>query len=100
MYVVLAHYRTAPADADTVREVLSRHAAASTAEPGCLTFTAHQYAEEPTRFVLYEAYVDEAAFAEHRTSASFLDNIEGIVAPLLLERRWVPLTVIEPAAPA
>lgn len=96
MYTVLAQYRTSPADAETVREVLGRHAVASAAEPGCLTFTAHQYADDPTRFVLYEVYVDEAAFAAHRTTASFLDNIEGIVAPLLLERTWAPLTVIEP----
>jgi (4S)-4-hydroxy-5-phosphonooxypentane-2,3-dione isomerase len=99
MYTVIAHYRTAEADARTVREVLSRHAAASSAEPGCVTFTAHQHADDPTRFVLYEAYVDEAAFDHHRTTAHFRDNIERTVAPLLLERTWTVLSIIEPQDP-
>ncbi|UQU67032.1 antibiotic biosynthesis monooxygenase [Couchioplanes caeruleus] len=98
-YTVIAHYRTTEADARTVREVLSRHAAASAAEPGCVTFTAHQHADDPTRFVLYEVYADEAAFADHRATPHFRDNIEGIVVPLLLERTWTALSKIEPTAP-
>jgi len=92
MVVVVASYRTRPEDAATVAAVLARHAVASQAEPGCLTFTAHQAVEDPTRFVLYEEYVDEEAFAVHRESAHFLANIEQLVAPLLVERTWQRLT--------
>lgn len=96
MIVVIAHYRTMPEHVDLVRTVLSGHAATSEQEPGCLTFRAHQNRDDPTRFVLYEAYATQEAFDEHRRSQQFKDNIESLVAPLLLERSWstydAPLT--------
>jgi quinol monooxygenase YgiN len=97
MLAVVANYRTSAADAHTVREVLSRHAAASSAEPGCVMFVAHQHTDDPTRFLLYEVYLDEVAFAQHRATAHFRDNIERTVAPLLLERTWTMLSIIEPS---
>ena len=86
--VVIAHYRTAPQHVDTVREVLGRHAAASEGEPGCIHFLAHQSADDPTRFALYEAYTDPEAFEAHRHTEHFRRNIESTVAPLLVERTW------------
>jgi quinol monooxygenase YgiN len=98
MVIVVATYRTRPEDAATVAAVLGRHAAASEAEPGCLRFAAHQAAEDPTRFVLYEEYVDEQAFSAHRQSDHFVTNIEQTVAPLLTERTWERLTRLNPWA--
>jgi quinol monooxygenase YgiN len=94
MLAVLARYRTSVADARTVRDVLGRHAAASSCEPGCVTFVAHQHADDPTQFVLYEVYLDETAFAEHRATEHFRDNIERTIVPLLLERSWTTLSII------
>jgi Uncharacterized conserved protein len=85
---VVAHYRTKPESAEAVRELLARHSTASRAEPGCRRFDAHQDAEEPSRFVLVEAYDDTAAFAAHRETEHFRLNIEQTLAPLLLEREW------------
>ena len=103
MIVVIAHYRTTPEHVDTVREVLGRHAAASEREPGCVHFLAHQDADDPTRFALYEAYTDPEAFAAHRSSEHFRRNIESTVAPLLLERTWAtyepPLGVADTTSP-
>ncbi len=86
--VVVARYRSREDAAATVAEVLAVHAVASEAEPGCLQFVAHQSLEVPTRFVLYEEYVDEGAFVAHRQTAHFVTNIERLVAPLLVERTW------------
>lgn len=88
MVTVIAHYRTDPARADDVRALLARHSQASTAEPGCLQFLAHQDADDPARFALYETYVDEAAFAAHRRTDHFRVNIEQTLVPWLLEREW------------
>lgn len=88
MITVIAHYRTTPEHADQVRDVLAVHSRASEAEPGCRRFSAHQAAEDPTRFALYEQYDDEAAFAAHRASEHFHVNIEQTVVPLLTERNW------------
>lgn len=99
MLAIVAHYRTTEADADRVRDIRSRHATTSSAEPGCVTFIAHQHTDDPTRFVLYEVYLDEPAFAEHRASAHFRDNIEQTIAPLLLERTWTTLSILTPHEP-
>ena len=88
MVTVIAHYRVKPGAADVVRELLAGHSQQSEAEPGCLLFWAHQDADEPDRFALYERYVSAAAFAAHRESAHFRTNIETRLAPLLLERNW------------
>lgn len=88
MITVVAHYRTRSEAADTVRELLARHSAASRAEPGCRRFDAHQDTADPSRFVLVEAYDDPAAFAAHRETEHFRVNIEQTLAPLLLERDW------------
>ena len=61
--------------------------------------TAVQDAEDPTRFALYERYVDEAAFEAHRRTEHFRVNIEQTLAPLLVEREWraygAPLTEMQ-----
>jgi quinol monooxygenase YgiN len=88
MSTVIATYRTLPEAADAVADVLVRHAAASVQEPGCRQFLAHRALDDPTRFFLYEVYESEDAFAAHRRSEHFRENIERTLAPLLIEREW------------
>jgi autoinducer 2-degrading protein len=92
--IVIAQYRAQPGTADDIAEVLRHHAVSSAAEPGCLQFTALRSADDPDRFVLYESYVDEAAFDEHRATPHFRTNIEGFVAPRLAERSWSRYEVV------
>jgi quinol monooxygenase YgiN len=56
---------------DTAR-LLTELAAASRREAGCVMFVAHQHQSEPTRFLVYEEYVDEEALAAHRATPHFL----------------------------
>jgi quinol monooxygenase YgiN len=85
---VIAHYRTQADKADEARALLAHHSRASAAETGCIQFLAHQDAEDPTRFVLYETYVDDAAFAAHRRTEHFRVNVEQTLVPMLVEREW------------
>lgn len=94
MLIVIALYLVHPGAADEVEEILGRHAATSAAEDGCLQFTAHRSVDDPDRFALYEAYADEAAFVKHRSTRHFRENIEEMVAPLLVERTWSRFVVI------
>ena len=50
----------------------------------------------PDGFVLYEQYVDEAAFEAHRQSPHFREYIEGGVVPLLAEREWHRYDLVGP----
>lgn len=88
MFTVIATYRAAPAAAQAVADLLARHATASEQEPGCRQFSAHQALEDPTRFFLYETYDSAEAFAAHRKTEHFRQNIEKTLAPLLTEREW------------
>jgi autoinducer 2-degrading protein len=57
-------------------------------EAGCIQFSAYQDAEDPTRFALFERYVDDAAFAAHRLTDHFRVNIEQRLVPMLEAREW------------
>lgn len=88
MVTVIATYRTTPEAADAVADLLARHTAASEREPGCRQFLAHRALDDPTRFFLYESYDSDEAFAAHRRSEHFRQNIEATLVPLLLHREW------------
>ena len=88
MVTVIARYRVRAGNSDSVRDVLARHVTATRQEPGCERFQAFRAVDGGDEFVLVEQYTDEAAFAAHRQSAHFRENIENTVAPLLAERIW------------
>ena len=93
MLVVVARYIVTPGHESTVVDLLRKNAAASETEPGCLEFTVHQHIDDPGAILLYERYVDQAAFEAHRETPHFVDIIEAQVVPLLAQRavtRLVP----------
>jgi quinol monooxygenase YgiN len=85
---VIAHLRSRAGAGDEVTSVLATHAAATRAEPGCVSFRAYRDAADPDRFALHEEYTSERAFQEHRHSAHFARYFEGRIVPLLLDRAW------------
>jgi quinol monooxygenase YgiN len=95
MLVVIAQYRTTAGSGDEVAAVLALHRPATVAEPGCRAFVVNRSQDDGDRFVLYEQYDDEAAFAAHRESPHFKRYIEGQVVPLLAERSWERYSVVE-----
>ena len=61
-----------PASRDRFLAAIQAQAAASRAEePGCLRFDVCAVEGDPSRFVLYEVYADEAAFAAHGETPHF-----------------------------
>ena len=96
LLAVIATYRSRPGESDRVAALLARHTAPTQTEPGCLCFIVNRCTADSDQFVLYEQYVDEAAFQAHRETEHFRRFIEGGVALLLMERSWQRYTVIEP----
>ncbi len=62
---IVVHYQALPGQGDEVAALLSRHTAATRAEPGCRDFVALRGVEDPDSFVLYERYESRAAFEAH-----------------------------------
>lgn len=67
---VVARLRSAKGKGDALATLLSEQAAViRDAEPGCLVYRVHRGAHDPELFLIYETYVDDAAFDLHRTSS-------------------------------
>lgn len=97
MVTIVARYRAKPGAGDSVAGVLARHVAATRAEPGCVQFDACRSIDDPDEFVLYEKYVDDAAFESHRQSPHFKEFIVATVVPALAERTWKVYREVEAA---
>ena len=61
-------------------------AEASRNEPGVTRFDLLQQVDDPTRFILYEEYVDEAATQAHKTTPHYLTWRETVAALMATPR--------------
>lgn len=87
MIVLVAKYYVKPGAADRVAAALERMAPlVKEHEPGCAMYQVSRSTDRPDLFMLYEHYVDEAAFHAHRVTPHFKHIIEDTIAPLLDKR--------------
>jgi quinol monooxygenase YgiN len=86
MLVVHVHVRVKPDCVAAFREATLENARSSVAEPGVARFDVVQQAEDPTRFVLVEAYRDAEAPARHKETAHYT-KWRDRVAPMMAEPR-------------
>lgn len=66
---VVATLKVKPGQEDTLiagMEKMIAHVKAN--EPGTVTYLLHRATGDPTRFMVFEVYADQAAFATHGTS--------------------------------
>ncbi len=72
MHVTLVHIHVKPEHVADLVAASLENARAAVDEPGNLRFDLLQSREDPTRFVFYEAYRDEAAAQAHKTTPHYL----------------------------
>lgn len=72
MYVTVVYVRVKPERVTEFIEAIRVNHEASVHEPGNLRFDILQSAEDPSQFVAYEAYVDEAAAKAHKETRHYL----------------------------
>lgn len=100
MQVVLVHVHVKPECIEAFRRATLANAAASRQEPGIARFDVLQHADDPTRFVLVEAYRTAEAPAAHKATAHYAAWRDA-VAPMMAEPRVGTRTVaIDPPADA
>ncbi len=69
--VLLDGYLEVPADrVDSVAAALPEHIGLTRAEPGCLSFSVVQSAEQPTHFMVSEVFAGRDAFEAHQRRAA------------------------------
>jgi autoinducer 2-degrading protein len=83
MLIVHVYVKVKPDCIDAFREVTIENARQSLKEPGIARFDVVQQNDDPTRFVLVEAYRSVEATAAHKSTAhyaSWRDRIESLMA--------------------
>lgn len=71
MIFITAKFRVRPEDADLWPRIVADFTAATREEPGCLWFDWSRSLDDPTEYVLVEAFRDDEAGAAHVRSAHF-----------------------------
>ena len=66
MYVVSVDVFVVPDKVDAFIDAILANATGTRQEPGNLRFDVAQSNDDPTQFLLYEVYTDEAAFKAHQ----------------------------------
>ena len=71
MFIAAVHVYIKPDKVDDFKQMIRANYLGSIAEPGCLRFDVAQSRDDPTEFLLWECYVDEAARDAHRATAHY-----------------------------
>jgi quinol monooxygenase YgiN len=86
MLIVHVHVHVKPECVEAFKQATLVNARASVKEPGVARFEVAQQQDDPTRFVLVEAYRDAAAPAAHKETRHY-QAWRDAVAPLMAEPR-------------
>ena len=100
MFVALVNVHVKPDKVDDFIAMIRANHEGSVQEPGCLRFDVAQAKEDPTRFVLWEWYLDEAANAFHTTTPHYLAFRADMPELMAEERVSILYTGIYPETPA
>ena len=93
MIFITAKFRVRPEDADRWPEIARPFTAATRAEPGCLWFDWSRSLDDPTEYVLVEAFRDGAAGAAHVQSEHFRQAQQDLPSHLAETPRIVNATL-------
>ncbi|WP_405425706.1 putative quinol monooxygenase [Micromonospora sp. NBC_00617] len=93
MIFITAKFRVLPEHADQWPQIAAAFTEATRAEPGCLWFDWSRSLDDPTEYVLVEAFRDEEAGGAHVQSAHFRAAQETLPPHLAETPRIVNTTV-------
>lgn len=93
MIFITAKFRVRPEDADRWPQIAGPFTEATRAEPGCLWFDWSRSLDDPTEYVLVEAFRDGAAGGAHVNSAHFKQAQHDLPRHLVATPKIVSQTV-------
>jgi autoinducer 2-degrading protein len=97
MHVTLVHVRVRPEHLDAFIAATRANHEASVSEPGNRRFDVLQAPDDPTRFILYEAYASAADAAAHKETAHYLAWRAAVAEMMAEPRRGEPMNGLLPA---
>jgi len=96
MIVTCVHVHVKPEAINDFIEASGINHFESVKEPGNLRFDFVQQADDPTRFMLYEAYETEEAAAAHKTTDHYLKWRDTVKDMMAEPRYGVKYNILEP----
>ncbi len=94
MHVTLVHVRVDPDHLDEFVAASRENQAASAREPGALRFDLLRSPDDPTRFVIYEAYRSAEDAAAHKETAHYLVWRAAVAEWMAEPRRGEPFEAL------
>ncbi|MBB2913001.1 quinol monooxygenase YgiN [Streptosporangium becharense] len=95
MIFITAKFRVLPEHADRWPEITGEFTRATRAEPGCLWFDWSRSVDDPSEYVLVEAFRDADAGAEHVRSEHFKQAQRTLPPHLAETPRIVNATILQ-----
>ena len=96
MIVTCVHVHVKPEAVDDFIAASVLNHTGSVREPGNLRFDFVQQADDPCRFMLYEAFESEEAVAAHKTTEHYLKWRDAVKDMMAEQRYGVKYNIIEP----
>jgi autoinducer 2-degrading protein len=96
MNVTIVNVHVRPENVDQFIAASKKNHRASIKEYGNLRFDFLQSKEDPTRFVLYEAYESEEAAAAHKKTSHYLEWRNTVANWMAEPRKGDPYFILEP----
>lgn len=97
MHVTLVHVRVRPEHLDAFIAATRANHEASVSEAGNRRFDVLQAPDDPTRFILYEAYTSAADATAHKETAHYLTWRAAVAEMMAEPRRGEPMNGLLPA---
>ena len=94
-HVVVARWRPRDGQVDKIEAILRELAKEIRREPGNLQFVVNRSRDDPNEFLLYEQYVSEQAFLDHRQTPHFKTLVLEQAVPLLERRELHAFSVFD-----
>ncbi len=79
-------------EADAAADIITRFAPEARKEPGLVFLAVNRSTENPTQFLFYEIFTDEAAFEAHQQTPHFRTMIMEEALPRLSKRQRIQYT--------
>jgi len=98
MYVTIVHVAVKPDNIEEFKEACRVNHEASIKEPGNLRFDVLQLFDDPSRFVLYEAYQTQADAAAHKDTPHYLQWRETVADWMAEPRQGITYHGLYPQA--
>ena len=96
MLIVHVHVEVKPEFIDAFRRATTANAQASRKEPGIARFDLLQQSDDPTRFILVEAYRNAEAPAAHKETQHYQTWRDTVALMMAEPRHSVKLSNIDP----